>query len=107
MRRLRVRCASRASSRGSCSTALALSVLLVLWASIGVGQIRYALICGHDVSEGREGPGLSGAAWHTYAIGVLIGAFTERVWGAGANAMPLALVLSVSVTACDPGLGPS
>lgn len=57
--------------------------------------------------EGREGPGLPGAAWHTYAIGALIGAFTERVWGAGAIAMPLALVLSVSVTACEPGLGPS
>jgi uncharacterized membrane protein YoaK (UPF0700 family) len=50
-------------------------------------------------AEAREGPSLPGAAWVTYAIGAIGGAFMEKAFGAGAFALPLAIVAVVAVAA--------
>jgi uncharacterized membrane protein YoaK (UPF0700 family) len=46
-----------------------------------------------------EGPTLPGAAWATYAIGALGGAFAEKAWHSGAVAISLAIVCVVVVAA--------
>jgi uncharacterized membrane protein YoaK (UPF0700 family) len=51
----------------------------------------------------REGPSLPGAAWITYGLGALGGAFAERAWHAGVIAFPLAIVLAVAAIA-SPGM---
>jgi uncharacterized membrane protein YoaK (UPF0700 family) len=47
-----------------------------------------------------QGPSLPGAAWLTYALGAVGGAFAEMAWHAGAAAIPLAIVLVVTILAC-------
>jgi uncharacterized membrane protein YoaK (UPF0700 family) len=49
--------------------------------------------------DAEAGPTLPGAAWLTYAIGALAGAFAVGGWRAGAVAIPLALVAAISATA--------
>jgi uncharacterized membrane protein YoaK (UPF0700 family) len=122
--------------------ALALALLIVLWASIGVNSIRFVLVVISGVAmgaqsaavrasdvrgvnttymtstllnaiarvllrargrtEAREGPGLPGAAWVTYGIGAIGGAFMEKASGAGAFAVPLAIVAVVAAAALRP-----
>jgi uncharacterized membrane protein YoaK (UPF0700 family) len=48
--------------------------------------------------ETHESPSLPGAAWATYALGAVAGAFAVRSWHAGAVAVPLAIVAAVSTT---------
>jgi uncharacterized membrane protein YoaK (UPF0700 family) len=49
--------------------------------------------------ETRKGAGLPGAAWVTYGLGALAGAFAVLSWGAGAVTIPLAIVGAISVRA--------
>jgi uncharacterized membrane protein YoaK (UPF0700 family) len=49
--------------------------------------------------ERAEGPSLPGAAWATYAVGALGGAFAEKAWHSGAVAISLAIVCSIAVVA--------
>jgi uncharacterized membrane protein YoaK (UPF0700 family) len=48
------------------------------------------------IHERAEGPTLPGAAWATYAVGALGGAFAEEAWHAGAVAISLAIVAAVA-----------
>ena len=47
----------------------------------------------------RERPGLPGAAWATYALGALGGAFAVKAWHAAVVAIPLAIVAAVTAAA--------
>ncbi len=48
------------------------------------------------VPQAGDGPTLPGAAWATYGVGALGGAFAQRAWDAGAIAIPLAIVTAVT-----------
>jgi uncharacterized membrane protein YoaK (UPF0700 family) len=51
------------------------------------------------IREENAGPALPGSAWLTYGLGALVGALAESGWGVSAVAVPLAIVLAVSVSA--------
>jgi uncharacterized membrane protein YoaK (UPF0700 family) len=46
--------------------------------------------------QAQEGPSLPGAAWATYAVGAVGGAFAALSWRAGAVAVPLAIVAVIT-----------
>ena len=47
----------------------------------------------------EEGPSLPGAAWATYALGALAGAFAYTSWRAATVSIPVAIVAAITVSA--------
>lgn len=60
-----------------------------------VNAIARVIQRARGIRESDEGPGLPGAAWVTYALGAIAGAFAEKAWGGWVIAIPFVIVCAV------------